>query len=187
MKTTPVRLLLLLIALTTAAVAQPPAAVPSKGAPAAELDLVDAIVLGFVEGITEFLPVSSTGHLIIANQVLGLNGETPLLDDTGQPIWYKWPSTKDPNGVPMTVKLAADSYVVVIQFGAILAVCWEFRRRIGMVVGGLATDPKAQRFAINVVIATVPAIVLALVFGKWIKAHLFNPITVALAGSLSTL
>lgn len=69
----------------------------------------------------------------------------------------------------------------MIQFGAILAVCWEFRRRIVDVVGGLATEPRAQRFAINVIIATVPAIVLAFLLGKWIKAYLFNPITVATA------
>ncbi|MNN02169.1 Undecaprenyl-diphosphatase [compost metagenome] len=69
----------------------------------------------------------------------------------------------------------------MIQFGAILAVCWEFRARIGSVVRGLGSEPTAQRFAINVVIATAPAIILAFIFGKWIKAHLFNPISVALA------
>ncbi|GJG93509.1 undecaprenyl-diphosphate phosphatase [Cupriavidus pauculus] len=110
-----------------------------------------AVILGIVEGLTEFLPISSTGHLILAGQLLDFNDEKGKI------------------------------FEIVIQFGAILAVCWEFRRRIGAAVSGLASDPKQQRFAINVIIATLPAIVLALVFGKWIKAHLFNPITVALA------
>ena len=110
-----------------------------------------AVILGIVEGLTEFLPISSTGHLILAGQLLDFNDEKGKI------------------------------FEIVIQFGAILAVCWEFRRRIGDAVAGLASDPRQQRFAINVIVATLPAIVLALVFGKWIKAHLFNPITVALA------
>lgn len=110
-----------------------------------------AVILGIVEGLTEFLPISSTGHLILAGQLLDFNDEKGKI------------------------------FEIVIQFGAILAVCWEFRSRIGKVVAGLATDRTAQRFAVNVVVATVPAIVLALVFGKWIKAHLFNPVTVAMA------
>jgi undecaprenyl-diphosphatase len=110
-----------------------------------------AVILGIVEGLTEFLPISSTGHLILAGQLLDFNDEKGKI------------------------------FEIVIQFGAILAVCWEFRRRIGSVLRGLTSDPKAQRFAINVIVATVPAIVLALIFGKWIKAHLFNPVTVAMA------
>ena len=110
-----------------------------------------AVILGIVEGLTEFLPISSTGHLILAGQLLDFNDEKGKI------------------------------FEIVIQFGAILAVCWEFRHRITSVVGGLASDEKARRFAVNVIVATVPAIVLALVFGKWIKAHLFNPVTVATA------
>jgi undecaprenyl-diphosphatase len=108
-----------------------------------------AVILGIVEGLTEFLPISSTGHLILAGQLLDFNDEKGKI------------------------------FEIVIQFGAILAVCWEFRQRIGTVISGLASDAKSQRFAVNVIVATMPAIVLALVFGKWIKAHLFNPITVA--------
>ncbi len=110
-----------------------------------------AVLLGIVEGLTEFLPISSTGHLILAGQLLDFNDEKGKI------------------------------FEIVIQFGAILAVCWEFRARIGNVVRGLRAEPLAQRFAANVVIASVPAIVLAFIFGKWIKAHLFNPISVALA------
>ena len=86
-----------------------------------------AVILGIVEGLTEFLPISSTGHLILAGQLLDFNDEKGKI------------------------------FEIVIQFGAILAVCWEFRRRIGAALGGLVSDPKQQRFAINVIVATVPA------------------------------
>src|SRR5213082_3031337 len=85
-------------------------------------ELVYAIILGVVEGVTEFLPISSTGHLILATHLLGLESETPLRGKDGQPLWYHKPSPKRPNGEPLTLKLAADTYTVVIQFGAIAAV-----------------------------------------------------------------
>ena len=110
-----------------------------------------ALVLGVVEGLTEFLPVSSTGHLIVVGSALYFSGDF------------------------------AKTFEVVIQFGAILAVCWEFRRKIGSVVAGLPTQPDARRFALNVIVATVPAIVLALLFEKAIKSVLFAPVPVAFA------
>jgi len=125
----------------------------------ASLDLsftlaLKAAILGIVEGLTEFLPISSTGHLILAGSLLDFVGEQAKL------------------------------FNVVIQLGAILAVCWEFRAKIGRTVSGLspsAADPASRRFALNVVVACVPAVILGLLFGKYIKAYLFAPVTVAVA------
>ena len=117
------RLLIFLLACAGLAAATPaPATAPAPAAPAAELSVADAVVLGLVEGVTEFLPISSTGHLIIATHTLGLESETPLTGRDGQPLWYKRPSDRNPAGEPLTPKLAADTYIVIIQVGAILAV-----------------------------------------------------------------
>ncbi len=113
--------------------------------------LLQTIVLGLVEGLTEFLPISSTGHLILVGDLLNFN------DEKGK------------------------AFEVIIQFGAILAVCWEYRQKMVDVLAGLTTKPLAQRFAMNVIIATIPAITLALLFGKFIKSVLFSPIPVASA------
>ncbi len=113
--------------------------------------LLIALVLGIVEGLTEFLPVSSTGHLIILGDVLGYN------DD------------------------ASKVFKIVIQLGAILAVCWDYRERLVGVATGLATEPSAQRFVAMLFIAFLPAAVLGLMFHSTIKELLFNPITVATA------
>jgi undecaprenyl-diphosphatase len=110
-----------------------------------------ALILGIVEGLTEFLPVSSTGHLIVAGSLLGYTGER------------------------------AKVFEIVIQAGAILAVCWEFRARIAQTLAGLTSDPRAQRFALNLIVAFVPAAVLGLLFAKVIKRYLFAPLPVALA------
>jgi undecaprenyl-diphosphatase len=113
--------------------------------------LLKAAILGVVEGLTEFLPISSTGHLIVAASLLGFTGEN------------------------------AATFEVAIQTGAMFAVIWEYRRRIGTTLIGLATQRSAQRFALNVLIAFLPAVALALVFGKFIKAQLFHPVPVAAA------
>ena len=110
-----------------------------------------ALIMGIVEGLTEFLPISSTGHLILAGSLLDFTGEK--------------------------VKV----FEIVIQAGAILAVCWEYRARIASVLSGLGSDPKAQRFAINVVIGFLPAASLGFLFNKKIQAVLFSPVPVALA------
>ena len=116
-----------------------------------EPNLLTAAILGLVEGLTEFLPVSSTGHPIVA---------ASLLDYTGD---------------------KAKLFEIVIQAGAILAVCWEYRRKLIGVAAGLFSDRAAQRFAINVGVAFLPAAILGLAFSRLIKAHLFAPVPVASA------
>ena len=113
--------------------------------------LFKAVLLGIVEGLTEFLPVSSTGHLILAADLLDF--------DDGK------------GGV----------FELVIQTGAMLAVVWEYRQRFTRVLAGIFHDPWAQRFTVNVLVAFIPAVIFGLLFGDWIKAALFKPIPVAIA------
>jgi undecaprenyl-diphosphatase len=120
-------------------------------------DLIVAVILGLVEGLTEFLPVSSTGHLIVAGSLLNFTGERAKL------------------------------FEIVIQAGAIVAVCWEYRVRLFAVARGLPRDRGAQRFVLNLLIAFLPAAVLGLAFASAIKARLFAPVPVAgafIAGAL---
>jgi undecaprenyl-diphosphatase len=113
--------------------------------------LVKAAVMGVVEGLTEFLPISSTGHLILA---------ASLLDFTGDKIKV---------------------FEIAIQTGAMFAVVWEYRVKLAATVCGLRDDPVAQRFARNVIVAFIPAVVFGLALGALIKRHLFHPVPVALA------
>jgi undecaprenyl-diphosphatase len=113
--------------------------------------LLKAALMGVVEGLTEFLPISSTGHLILA---------ASLLDFTGP---------------------AVKVFEIAIQTGAMFAVIWQYRERLSQTVRGVGHDPVAQRFARNVLIAFIPAVVLGLTFGKVVKAHLFHPVPVAAA------
>ncbi|MFO1435591.1 MAG: undecaprenyl-diphosphate phosphatase [Gammaproteobacteria bacterium] len=115
------------------------------------LEYLKAVVMGTVEGITEFLPISSTGHLIIAGHVIDFSG-------------------------PM-----AENFEIVIQLGAILAVCWLYRDRLLRVAQGLRSDTSAQRFVLNLLVAFIPAAVIGLLLHHQIKALLFNPVTVAIA------
>jgi undecaprenyl-diphosphatase len=162
-------------ALISAEAATTTAPIEKAAAPAAELSLTDALVLGVVEGVTEFLPVSSTGHLIIATHFLGLESERPLVDNKGQPLWYRAPSPKHPAGIPLTVKLAADTYSVVIQFGAIAAVALLYwAQLISIVRGLLGRDPSGLRLLQHLMIAFVPAAALGFLFHDWIDAHLFS-------------
>ena len=164
--------------------AAPVSPVSSKvaGQPLAELSLRDSIVLGLVEGITEFLPVSSTGHLIIANHALGLESEAPIHDANGQIVWYKKPSTKHPEGIPMTIKLAADTYIVIIQVGAIAAVVLlYYADLLGIVRGLLGQNATGLRLLRNLIVAVFPAGLLGFFLKDWIDDNLFSVRAVIIA------
>lgn len=116
--------------------------------------LIKAALMGVVEGLTEFLPISSTGHLILAGSLLDFTGESVKVFD------------------------------IAIQTGAMVAVIWEYRARLWGTVAGLfqtPRDPVAQRFAINLLIAFLPAAFFGLLLGSMVKAHLFHPVPVAMA------
>jgi undecaprenyl-diphosphatase len=148
---------------------------PVTPSPAAELSLSDAAILGTVEGVTEFLPVSSTGHLIIANRALHLDSVAVLKRPDGAPLWYKKPSERHPTGEPLTLKLAADTYAIVIQFGAIAAVALLYWRRvISILRGALGLDPAGARLLRSLLLAFFPAAVLGLTLHDWIDDHLFS-------------
>jgi undecaprenyl-diphosphatase len=111
--------------------------------------LLKALILGIVEGLTEFLPISSTGHLIIVGSLLDYTNEQSKV------------------------------FKIAIQLGAILAVCWLYRERLVRVTFGLWTKPRERRFAANILIAFLPAMLLGVLFYSTIKTYLFNPLTVA--------
>lgn len=113
--------------------------------------LLKAFILGVVEGATEFLPVSSTGHLIIVGDLLNYTDETSKV------------------------------FKIFIQLGAILAICWEYRSRLQQISSGIFTDRSAQRFIFNLGVAFMPAALLGLAFSDQIKTYLFSPFTVAIA------
>ena len=160
------RKIVVLVALTLAPLlfAQPKTAAPGRdpAAPVAELSVADAIILGIVEGVTEFL-------------LLHLESEKPLSARDGQPLWYKPPSPKYPSGIPLTLKLAADTYTVVIQFGAIAAVALLYwTPLISMLRGLLGRDPAGLRLFISIMIAFIPTVIVGLLAHDWINAHLFS-------------
>lgn len=113
--------------------------------------LLNALILGIVEGLTEFLPVSSTGHLILVGQLLNFNDEKGKV------------------------------FEIAIQFAAILAVVWEYRARLWHTLVSMTSEPQSQRLATNLVVSFMPAAVLGFLFLKQIKAYLFNPFVVASA------
>ncbi|MBL9202341.1 MAG: undecaprenyl-diphosphate phosphatase [Opitutaceae bacterium] len=182
-------LLLGLLALLTPLIvvaAQAPAApdappVVTASGKRAELSLGDAIILGVIEGVTEFLPVSSTGHLIIADKLLGLDSEEPLRGPDGQMLWHRKPKEGRP-GEPLTIKLAASTYVVVIQVGAIAAVVLLYwSRLVSMLMGLFGRDPAGRRLLVNVLIAFVPAALIGFLANEWISEYLFSIGTVIFA------
>jgi len=115
-----------------------------------------AVILGLVEGITEYLPVSSTGHLILTNNLLGLN---------------------DPS-----LKSAIDAFSIIVQGGAILAVLGLYRRRVAQMIRGIfGRDPAGRKLFVHLVIAFLPAAVIGVILNDWIEAQLFRPIPVLAA------
>jgi undecaprenyl-diphosphatase len=122
--------------------------------------LLEAVVLGLVEGATEFIPVSSTGHLIVASAWLGRTGE------------------------------AAKTFDIFIQLGAILAIVWLYRARLTQAVLAARSDETSRRFLLNLLIAFLPAAVVGFLAHDWIKEHLFRvPVVAAalLAGGIAIL
>lgn len=135
----------------------------------------DALILGLVEGITEYLPVSSTGHLILTNQLLGLDSGAPILKEDGTPYL-------DSDGEIYTLKQAADAYAIIIQAGAILAVAVLYWSRLWSVaIGFLGKDPRGLKLGINLLVAFIPAVILGLLFDDWIESMLFAPLPIAIA------
>jgi len=113
--------------------------------------LLKAAVLGIVEGVTEFIPVSSTGHLILSQDLLGFTGRKE------------------------------NAFIIFIQLGAILAVVWLYRKKFIDIALNLHREPTARGLVMNIIVATLPAVVIGLPTEKWIEAHLFRPLPVALA------
>lgn len=149
--------------------------VDGRAPPAAELSTRDAVVLGLVEGFTEFLPVSSTGHLIIATHALKLEGDEPLRNAQGEPLWYRSPSAKHPQGEPLTLKRAADTYIVVIQVGAIAAVVLLYWGQLmGMARGLLGQNAAGVRLLRNIILAFLPVAVIGFLANAWIDRYLFS-------------
>jgi len=150
-------------AATTSSAASSVATPSPSPAPAATaegdsgLSIVDAVVLGVVEGVTEYLPVSSTGHLLLAAEALGLTGTEEQ-------------------------KAATDAYVIVIQFGAIMAVLVLYWRRVWSMLRGLAgRDPAGRRLAIALIASVIPAVLIGVLGEQLLKDYLFHlwPITAA--------
>ena len=112
---------------------------------------LEAVFLGFIEGLTEFIPVSSTGHLILAIDLMGFKGP--------------------PGKV----------FEIAIQLGAILAVCWAYKEKLFKVVLGLPKEKAAQHFTLNLIVAFVPAVVVGVLAHGFIKAVLFNPWVVSVS------
>ncbi len=151
-------------------------------ADAKNLDYTDAVILGLVEGITEYLPISSTGHLILTNRLLGIDGETAVLDREGRSILVTDKASGQTR--PYTIGEAAYAYVIVIQAGAIAAVVLLYWRSIlDMLLGCLGRSTTGRLLARNLIAAFLPAAVIGLLLDDWIEATLGNNIN-AVAGAL---
>ena len=128
------------------------------------LNYIDCIILGLVEGITEYLPISSTGHLLISNELLGLNSDTPITE-------------------AYSLKEAAFAYIIIIQAGAILAVIFLYWKTIlEILMGFIGKNPKGKKLGLLLITAFIPAAVIGLALNDWIEQQLGdNLIAIALA------
>ena len=139
-------------------------ALADETSPPERLSTLDAAILGVVEGLTEYLPVSSTGHLILANHAMGLS----RFKDPAHPL------TSGIEKLP-----GVDAFDIVIQLGAILAVLGLYRKRVWQMLRGLAgKDPAGLRLVVSLAMAFLPAAFVGLFFHHWITERLFNPISV---------
>lgn len=196
----PYLLIILSLFLAVAAHGQnAPEASPNNSEPdptTRELTYVDAVVLGVVEGLTEYIPVSSTGHLILANRFLGLDVDQPVYAADGVPLTTGEIDPATGAAQPYTLKHAADAYAIIIQGGAILAVLILYWRRVWGAASGtaysLATlagkpmgEPEQNRAGLlltrNLIAAFIPAAVLGLLLEDLIDSHLFGPGPVVIA------
>ncbi len=133
-----------------------------------DISISDAAILGLVEGATEYLPVSSTGHLIITNAILGLDEETPVLDKNGLNVLKS-------SGEPYSIKTLADTYAIVIQIGAIISVAFLYWRYIlQMLLGLLGRNPQGLKLLKNLIVAFLPAMCIGLLFNSMIEKFLFS-------------
>ncbi len=170
--------------LLTLSAASTRADTPQSEATAAEsakgLSYTDSVILGLVEGITEYLPVSSTGHLILTDHLLGLDTAVALPNREGELIMVEG---DDGTERPFTQADAADAYVIIIQFGAIAAVALIYwRRLLSILMGVLGRDNEGLMLLRNLIVAFLPAAVLGLLLKDFIKSVLFGiyPVIIAL-------
>jgi len=148
--------------------------------PKTSLRYADAAILGVVEGISEYLPISSTGHLIVANEALRLNTDTPARDAAGEPIFVE----EDGERREYTMEEAIYAYTIVIQGGAIAAVLLLYWRRVlSVALGVFGRDVAGRKLAVNLAAAFLPAAVLGLLLDDWIESVLGDNV-VAVAGAL---
>lgn len=170
-------LLLLLLFFTVTSAAAQEEELPATRA----LTYTDAVILGLVEGLTEFLPVSSTGHLVLVNHLLGFNSEAPARDRAGNLLYAQGLDALS-GAAPLTIKSLADSYAIVIQIGAIAAVMIIFWARVrGMILGVLGKNPEGLLLARNLLVAFLPAVVIGLLLEDWIDRYLFDSLVVVVA------
>lgn len=135
------------------------------------LSYLQAAILGTIQGITEFLPISSTGHLILTNRMLNLDTDDVVINTAS--------SNKNAS---YTLKNASDSYAIIIQGGTILAIIFLYWKRILSILAGLlGRDPRGKKLARNILLAFFPAACMGFFLGSWIEKHLFSPHMVMIA------